>query len=112
MDDLKIPGICIQVEDQQSSYELKKAKYFFVLSPGLVKLGNFFETPSVFREIIGIKANRIRIKRFTENTQQILIWSYRNTFRAYFFGHLKSAKSSENGRLRREKCQLPKGCEF
>ena len=29
-------------------------------------------------------------------------------FRAYSFGHLKSAKSSENGRLRREKFQLPK----
>ena len=27
--------------------------------------------------------------------------------RAYTFGHLKSAKSSENGRLRRETFQLP-----
>ena len=34
------------------------------------------------------------------------------TFREYSFGHLKSAKSSENGRLRREKFQLPKELEF
>ena len=33
-------------------------------------------------------------------------------FRAYSFGHLKSAKSSERGRLRREKFQLPKEWEF
>ena len=32
--------------------------------------------------------------------------------RAYSFGHLKSAKSSKGGRLRTEKCQLPKECEF
>ena len=29
-----------------------------------------------------------------------------------FFWDLKSAKSSENGRLPREKFQLPKECEF
>ena len=27
--------------------------------------------------------------------------------RVYYFGHLKSAKASENGRLRGEKFQLP-----
>ena len=32
--------------------------------------------------------------------------------RAYSFGHLKSAKSSENGGLCREKFQLPKEWEF
>ena len=30
------------------------------------------------------------------------------TYRAYSFGHLKSAKSSENGRLRRENCSCQK----
>ena len=30
----------------------------------------------------------------------------------YSFGHLKSAKYSENGMLRREKFQLPKEWEF
>ena len=30
----------------------------------------------------------------------------------FCFGHLKFAKSSENGRLRREKFQLPKEWEF
>ena len=34
------------------------------------------------------------------------------SFRAYSFGHLKSAKSSENGRLRREKFLLTKEWEF
>ena len=32
--------------------------------------------------------------------------------RAYSFGHLKSAKSADNGRLRREELQLPKEWEF
>ena len=31
--------------------------------------------------------------------------------RAYSFGNLNSRKSSENGRLSREKCQLPKESE-
>ena len=30
------------------------------------------------------------------------------TFKAYSLGHVESAKSSENGRLRREKCQVTK----
>ena len=35
-----------------------------------------------------------------------------NALRAHSLGHLKSAKSSENGRLRREKFPLPKELEF
>ena len=35
-----------------------------------------------------------------------------SNLRAYSFGLMKSAKSSANGRLRREKCQLPKDWEF
>ena len=34
------------------------------------------------------------------------------TPRAYSFEYLKSAKSAKNGRLRREKFQLPKELEF
>ena len=34
------------------------------------------------------------------------------SLRAYSFGHLKSAKSCENGRLCRENFQLPKEWEF
>ena len=38
--------------------------------------------------------------------------NHMKNLRAYYFGHLKSTKCSENGRLCREKFLLPKEWEF
>ena len=54
---------------------------------------------------------KVVVKSIGKVSSQVLM-SKSMSHRAYSFGHLKSVKSSENGRLCREKVQLPKECEF
>ena len=53
-----------------------------------------------------------RVEFDSDKSTADMIPCLRPTLRAYSFGHPKSAKSSENGGLCREKFQLPKELEF